>query len=117
MSQNLQFQEQIKQWVNIDNQIHILSEKLRDLRDKKTHLTEQLSSQSKSMPNGGVVQITDGKLKFVSTKVHSPLTFKYLERTLGDVIKSKEQVSRLISYIKDKRETKMINEIKRFSQT
>ena len=65
--------------------------------------------------NNAVVQISDGKLKFVKTKVTSPLTFKYIEKSLGEIIKNDTQVEKIIEYLKQKRDSKIISEIKRFS--
>ena len=49
------------------------------------------------------------------TKVQSPLTFKYLEKSLGEIIKNENQVKQIVEYIKNKREVKVVPEIKRFS--
>ena len=56
-----------------------------------------------------------GKLKFTNTKVPEPLTFKYLEKTLGEVIKNENQVKLIMEHIRQKREIKVVPEIKRFS--
>jgi hypothetical protein len=61
------------------------------------------------------VQISDGKLRFVNTKVSSPLTFKYVEKSLGEVIKNQTQVKQIVEYLKEKRDVKVVPEIKRFS--
>jgi hypothetical protein len=65
--------------------------------------------------SNATIQISDGKLKFASTKVQSPLTFKYLEKSLGEIIKNENQVKQIVEYIKSKREVKVVSEIKRFS--
>ena len=61
------------------------------------------------------VQINDGRLKFVNTRVPEPLTFKYLEKTLGEVIKNESQIKIIMEHIKQKRAIKTVPEIKRFS--
>jgi dihydroorotase len=43
------------------------------------------------------------------------LTFKYLEKTLGEIIKNESQVKLIMEHIKQKREIKVVPEIKRFS--
>ena len=45
----------------------------------------------------------------------SLITFKYLEKTLSEVIKSETQVKLIMEHIKQKRTVKIVQEIKRFS--
>jgi len=112
----MSFEQQIQQWVSIDNQILILNEKLRELREKKHDLSENINSYvDKNNLTNATVQISDGKLRFVNTKVSSPLTFKYVEKSLGEVIKNQTQVKQLVEYLKEKREVKVVPEIKRIS--
>jgi hypothetical protein len=110
------FEQQVQQWVSVDNQIRVLTEKLHDLRDNKNNIGENLTSyiSSNDLKNA-TIQISDGKLKFVTTKVTAPLTFKYVEKTLGEVIKNEKQVQQIVNYLKQKRETKLVPEIKRIS--
>jgi hypothetical protein len=54
-------------------------------------------------------------LKFAQSKVTNPLTFKYLEKCLGEVIRNENQVTQILDYVKKQREIKTIYEIKRFS--
>jgi dihydroorotase len=60
-------------------------------------------------------KVNNDKLKFVDTKVPEPLTFKYLEKTLGEIIKNESQVQVIMEHIKQKRAIKIVPEIKRFS--
>ena len=61
------------------------------------------------------INFNNDKLKFVDTKVPEPLTFKYLEKTLGEIIKNETQVQLIMEHIKQKRTFKVVPEIKRFS--
>jgi hypothetical protein len=112
----MSFEQTIQQWISLDDQIKIYSEKIKELRDRK-HIIErnatQLASDNKLL--NASIKIKDGNLKIVNTKVTSPLTFKYLEKSLGGIIQNKEQVNRILTHIKNNRETKIIQEIKRFS--
>ena len=112
----MSFEQQVQQWVSIDNQLKILNDKIRDLREKKLKLTTNLNDYAKenNMSNS-TIQISDGKLKFASTKVQSPLTFKHLEKSLSEIIKNETQVKQIVEYIKTKRDVKIVPEIKRFS--
>ena len=112
----MSFEQNIQQWVLIDNQIKLLTEKLSDLRAKKSALCENITShvEENNLKNA-TVQISDGKLKFAATKIASPLTFKYVEKTLSDVIRNQSQVKQIVEYLKNHREVKIVPEIKRFS--
>jgi len=112
----MSFEESIQKWVSIDNQIKIMNEKLKELRDKRCEVSDSISSyvDNNNMQNLSV-QISDGRLRFVNTRVQEPLTFKYLEKSLGEVIKNETQVKQIIEYLKKNRETKVVQEIKRVS--
>jgi hypothetical protein len=110
----MSFEQNIQQWVTIDTQMKHLSDKMKELREKKSELTEQINEhiENHNLING-IIPISDGKLKFVKTKETQPLTFKYLETCLGEIIKNEEQVKKIVEYIKNKREVKEVSEIKR----
>ena len=110
------FENQIKHWVQLDNQLKELNEQVKGLREKRNILEKNIITYSSS--NGlsnSSIQVSNDKLKFVNTKVPEPLTFKYLERTLGEIIKNENQVKIIMEHIKQKREIKVVSEIKRFS--
>ncbi len=112
----MSFENQIQQWVSLDNQLKQLNEKVKDLRDKRNNLEENITSYaSENNLSNATVKISDGKLKFTNTKVQEPLTFKYLEKTLGEVIKNESQVKLIMEHLKQKRAVKIVSEIKRFS--
>jgi hypothetical protein len=112
----MSFENQIQQWVQMDNQLKQMNEKTKELRDKRNTLEEKITEHafSNNLSNS-TVKISDGKLKFVNTRVHEPITFKYLEKTLSEVIKNESQVKLILEHIKQKRTSKIVQEIKRFS--
>jgi hypothetical protein len=110
----MSFEQQIQQWVAIDNQMKILNDKMKELRDKKNNISEQINTHIENVQlANSSIKIGDGQLKFVKVKETQQLTFKYLETCLSDIIKNEEQVKKIIEYIKDKREVKYVPEIKR----
>ena len=112
----MSFESQIQQWVSLDNQLKQLNEKVKDLRDKRNNLEENITSYaSENNLSNATVKISDGRLRFTNTKVQEPLTFKYLEKTLGEVIKNESQVKLIVEHLKQKRAVKIVPEIKRFS--
>jgi hypothetical protein len=111
----MNFEKDIQQWVSIDNQLKILNEKVKELRDKKNELSTNLTKYAETNDlSNKIIQITDGKLKFVKTRVAAPLTYKYLEKSLSDIIKNDTQVKQIIHYLKENRESKIVQELKRY---
>ena len=111
----MSFEEQIQQWVQIDNQLKSFSEKIKELRDKKNNIFEQINNSiEEKQLNNATIKITNGQLKFVKIKETQPLTFKYLETCLSEIIKNEEQVKKIVEYIKNKRQVNYITEIKRY---
>jgi DNA repair ATPase RecN len=115
MSSN-NFENQIKHWVQVDNELKELQEQTKELREKKNMLEKNLITYAtlNSLSNSSI-QVNNDKVKFANTKVIEPLTFRYLEKTLGEIIKNENQVKIIMDHIKQKREIKIVPEIKRFS--
>lgn len=110
------FENQIQQWVQLDNKLKELNEHTRDLREKRNILEKNITTYAYSNNlSTSTIQIENSKLKFSNTRIPEPLTFKYLEKTLGEVIKNENQVKLIMEHIKQKRETKIVPEIKRYS--
>ena len=111
----MSFEQHIQQWISVDNQMKQLTDKIKELRDKKNTLNDAIFNHVEtSNLSNATVQISDGKLKFIKTKDTQQLTFKYLETCLHEIIKNEEQVNKIVDYIKNKRDIKYVPEIKRF---
>jgi hypothetical protein len=114
----MNFENQIQQWVSIDNEIRNLNEKIKTLRDNRTTLSENIImyANNKNLVNANsVIQISDGKLKFINTKIQEGLTFKYLEKSLAEIITNPAQLKLIVEHLKNNRTTKTVQEIKRYS--
>lgn len=113
---NSNFELQIQSWVALDNQLKLMNEKIHELREKKHDLCDKITNYAQTNNlTSTTIQISDGKLKFANTKVAAPLTFKYLEKSLGEVIKNESQVKQIVDYLKQHRDIKVVPEIKRVS--
>jgi hypothetical protein len=108
----MSFEDNIKNWVVIDNQIKLCNDKIKALRDKKHEVADVLMTQA---ADGGlrdsVIQITDGKLRFTNTKVQSPLTFRYVEDTLASTIKDPKVCEVIMDRLKANRDVKVVHEL------
>ena len=110
--------EQIQQWVDADNELKLLNEKTSALRERKNMLCKNLMTYAENNKMvDKFIPISDGKLKFCMTNVAQPLSYKFMEKSLGEIIKNEVQVRQIIEHLKQKREIKKVAEIKRFTNT
>lgn len=111
---NSEFQQNIQNWVQIDNQIKKASANLSQLRERRNNLQDHITSyvEENNLDNA-IIEISDGNLKFNSYKQTAPLTFKYVNKCLSECISDEDTVEKLMNYIKEKREFKYQNGIKR----
>ena len=110
----MSFEKQIQQWLLIDNQIKLLNDKLKELRELKQKSSENIIEHvQNNQLSQSIIPINDVKIKFVQTKIPQPITFKYLDVCLTNIIRNETQRNKIINYIKTQREIKTQLEIKR----
>ena len=108
------FQDHIKNWVLLDNQIKVKNAEISKLRNERKTLSNNiLTYVETNRLDNAVIQISDGTLKFQQIKSSNPLTFKFLEKCLNECIEDENQVKMIIKYIKSNREFKYNSDIKR----
>lgn len=110
----MDFEENIRNWVMIDNKIKQYSTTIKTLREQKNELTSSIITYvAENNMEHNTIQISDGNLRFQNNKISSPLTYKFITRCLNDCIKDEDQVKQIISYIKSQREVRYVPEVKR----
>lgn len=108
-------EKSIQSWVELDNELKKLNDKVKEIRTRKNDVEDKIMVYVENNEmNNSVVNISDGKIKFCETKQTSPLTLGFLEKCLSEVIANQGQVKQIMDYIKSKRETKVVPEIKRY---
>uniref|UniRef100_A0A6C0H1H3 Uncharacterized protein n=1 Tax=viral metagenome TaxID=1070528 RepID=A0A6C0H1H3_9ZZZZ len=114
MSEREQFVENVKKWVAIDTQLKTINERTKQIRDMKNNLQTNIHSY---MENNNLLDkkigVSDGELRFVERKEQTALSFGYIERCLQEIMPEKSHVDYIIQYLKDKRETSVVSEIRR----
>ena len=111
----MSFEEDIKKWIYSDNEIKVLSEQLKELRETRNSIQEKiLIHVEENNLNTSTIKINDGRLRFINSNISKPLTFKYVEECLSACIQSKEDIEFIMCYIKEHRQCKQNCEIKRF---
>ena len=109
------FQDNIKKWVQLDTQIKKLNDDVKIIRNEKNDLTENIINfVDRNQLKSSTIKISDGKLRFSQVKQTAPITLHFLETCLLETIGDEHKVNQLMTYIKDRREIKTINDIKRY---
>jgi len=109
--------ETIAKWIDIDNKIQELNAEIKELKMNKNKLDIALTKYAKdnNMENS-IIKVNNNKIKFSVTKTSEPITFKYLERNLCNIIKNENQLQKTINYLKDNREIKYNYSIKQINK-
>ena len=113
----MEIQTSVKQWVELDNKLKDLNEKVKSIREQKKQYEENILdfiSENSNNNTTPVIKISDGRLKYVETKQTAPLTLKFIEQCLSEKIANVNTVEQLMTHIKSKRESKSIPELKRY---
>lgn len=111
----MSFEDKIKKWVHLDNQLKTISDKVKEIKcEKDTIEGEIIEYVNDNQLNNATAKITGGKLKFMETKITSPLSIKYIKQCLSDCIENEDQVEFILNYIKEHRDIKYSKDIKRF---
>ena len=112
----MDFQQKIKDWVSNDNQIKKLQKQTKDLKEIRNELSDEIFSYvDENNLRNTVIEISDGRLKFNQVKTNSPITLKYLKQCLLDKLEDEEKVDDIIEYIKENREIKYNDIVKRYT--
>ena len=108
------FQNNIRQWVAFDNRIKSVNEELRTLRQNRNQkASDIIMYASANRMSNATVNITDGKLKFITSNQTAPLTLKHVENCLKKCMSDETQVDAVMNFIKNTRPTKVTSDIKR----
>lgn len=111
----MSFEENIQQWVHLDNQLKVLNEKIKEIRSNRNELTNNITDYVETNNlSHATVKITNGKLKFSQNKQTSPITLTFLEKCLSEVMPSEDKVTQIMEYIKHKRDVRFVQDIKRY---
>ena len=108
-------EKSVQEWVSLDNQIKLLTEKTKQLREKREQVSSQITSSLEERNMAHMpIQISDGRLRITQSRVAQPLTFQYLQRSLGEIIQNEGKVKQIIEHIKKNRDIKEVREIRRY---
>ena len=113
-SQRSKFIENIQKWVMIDSQIKLINEKVKKARETKHQLLDEITAYvSENNIEHTKIEISDGELRFYEKKEYQPITFGYVEDSLGKIISDKKQVDFIMNYLRENREITVSKDIRR----
>ena len=93
-------EDNIKTYVELDNQLKLINDKAKLIREKKNSINKNVCDYlERNNHTDTIIEITDGSLKLSETKIQTPLSYKFVEKCLGEIILDKEKVEHIIQYI------------------
>ena len=96
----------IKQWVQVESEMKVLSKELKERRETKKELTAALVEVMKGNEID-CFDISDGKLMYTKNKVRAPLSKKHLFESLGEYLSKSgvppEEISSMVKHVMDSR--------------
>ena len=111
----MSFVDTIKKWVAIDDEIKTINASLREKRDQRNRiLSSIIQHKSDNGLEGKPIKYNNQILKFTVTRQYQTITYDFLKTFLSDLIEDDEQVEVMMKYIKEKRDFKNVEDIKRF---
>jgi len=110
---NKELLENVKSWLNLDNEIKALQKEIKSRRTLKKELTDSLMSVMK-VNDIEQIDLSDGQLIYTKKKTKTPLSKKHLLESLSKFFQNDPRtVSELGKYIMDSRKEKEKENIKR----
>jgi hypothetical protein len=104
--------ENVQKWLVYENQLKIIHEKTKQIRVQKHQLTQSIC-QHMNQKLTKQLHLSDGVLTVYEKKEYSPLTFTYIEESLGKIIPDKTHVAYIIDHLKKNREVKTTHELRK----
>jgi hypothetical protein len=117
INEKKEFIQNVQKWVTSDTQLKLVNEKTKQLRQYRNTLSENICSyiQENNMENTRL-EISDGEVKMFDKKDYAPITFGYIEETLGKIIKEKSQVDYIIKTLKENRKINIHQELRKIDK-
>ena len=109
-----EFIQAIKKWVAIDNQLRVLNIRVKEARESRQMITQQIhqyvEDNNLDYPS---IEISDGELILCEKREYSSLSFSYIDRCLSQLIKEPAHVERIMSVLRENRECYLVPDIRR----
>ena len=109
-----EFEKDMRKWAILDNKIRAANHEIKEMRSQKTEIGSTICEfmKTKGLENKKV-DTGDSIISFYEKNEYPALTFAYIEKCLGEIISDKDKVLYIIKHLKDKREIKKSNDLRR----
>lgn len=108
----IEFKENVKVWLQLDDDIKTLSDAMKERKKKKNELTPELLEFMEKYKIHDL-NTQDGHLKFQKSTRAQPVSKKYLISKLGDFFKSMNKGEKVVSFLYENRDKKETFNLKR----
>jgi uncharacterized protein YprB with RNaseH-like and TPR domain len=103
----------VREWVAVEKEMRILSRELKERRERKKQLTEQLVGVMRSNDIDGI-DVSDGKLVYARRKTKAPISKKHLLASLAQYFQEDDETAAELSqHILDSRDVKIVDTIQK----
>jgi len=99
----------VNKWIQYDDKIKEYNTALKSLRENRQVIELNLKEQS---PSGAAL---GNQIKIAQLTTTPPLTFKYIEHCLNEIVTDPTQVKIIVDYIKGQREKRSTTYIRRIT--
>lgn len=109
----MSLENNIKEWVILDNESKNLNEKIKEIRDKKNNLSNSILEYCNEKNINPTINISDGRLKLISTQQGNIISLKFLLECFNEFFNDEKKADELLDFIKSKRTFTNVQSIKR----
>jgi hypothetical protein len=103
--------QKIKTWLQMEDQITLLTRKTKELREAKKELSNELMEVMKTHEID-CFDCNSGKIAYTKNKVRKGISRKFLYETLGKYFGSEEEALKASEYIMENREVEIKETVK-----
>tara|TARA_E500000178_G_C16736651_1_gene624071 strand:- start:209 stop:559 length:351 start_codon:yes stop_codon:yes gene_type:complete len=110
------FEDNIRKWINLNNNIKESFQKIKHLKIEKEQCSDNILEYiSENKLENATFKIGEGKLRIVEVNTPQPLTYKFMCECLCEYFNNDEElVQEILLFIKNKRNIKTNKELKSF---
>ena len=110
----MSFTDNIKKWVNIDDEIKTLYNNLKCKREERNEILQAIIKyKNENNLDNKMIKYNDQMFQFSKQRQYQNITYNFISTCLNEILDDTEKVDYIINYIKEKRQFKNIEDIKR----
>ena len=105
--------QQLQNYMKIEDELQELSNRQKELLSLKQGLQKDIiETMKKHQLDNRTIKLNGRQISMTAKKQYTGITFQYLDKTLTELIPDETQKEYVIKYLRENRETKIMDEIK-----